>query len=288
MKTTKMSGFLCQSPAATAVCMNPDPRSMIVARRHDRSNASDRTRLIDLKYGRLAGSRRLALGDKRAVTVSSLAKRDRKQSTAARNVPSLPPSSSSTASAPTAGQVFQVVVMRVSLHCQGCAGKVKKHLSKMEGPDWHTYPRVKEGCAWDLFFLTNVPEPSERGTVLADFTSVACSSPRTGCFMCVNNTARKNPHRTFSWACTFLAVGRFKCFPVTYMCTFRHGYKQLICDGPRILKICRFLAGVTSFSIDLESKRVTVMGHVSPAGVLESISKVKRAEFWPPSSNGSP
>ncbi|GMP39074.1 hypothetical protein CsSME_00010053 [Camellia sinensis var. sinensis] len=67
--------------------------------------------------------------------------------------------------------VTRVVVMRVSLHCQGCAGKVKKHISKMEG--------------------------------------------------------------------------------------------------------------VTSFSIDLESKRVTVMGHVSPVGVLESISKVKRAEFWP-------
>lgn len=65
---------------------------------------------------------------------------------------------------------FQVVVLRVSLHCQGCAGKLKKHLSKMEG--------------------------------------------------------------------------------------------------------------VTSFSIDLETKRVTVMGHVSPTGVLESISKVKRAEFW--------
>lgn len=28
---------------------------------------------------------------------------------------------------------LQVVVMRVALHCQGCAGKVKKHLSKMEG-----------------------------------------------------------------------------------------------------------------------------------------------------------
>ncbi|XP_019175972.1 PREDICTED: heavy metal-associated isoprenylated plant protein 7-like isoform X1 [Ipomoea nil] len=67
--------------------------------------------------------------------------------------------------------VFQVVVMRVSLHCQGCASKVKKHLSKMEG--------------------------------------------------------------------------------------------------------------VTSFSIDLENKKVTVMGNVSPAGVLESVSKVKRAEFWP-------
>lgn len=39
--------------------------------------------------------------------------------------------------------------------------------------------------------------------------------------------------------------------------------------------------GVTSFSIDLEAKRVTVMGHISPLGVLQSISKVKRAELWP-------
>lgn len=42
-----------------------------------------------------------------------------------------------------------------------------------------------------------------------------------------------------------------------------------------------FVPGVTSYSIDLESKKVTVVGHVSPDGVLESISKVKRAEFWP-------
>lgn len=41
------------------------------------------------------------------------------------------------------------------------------------------------------------------------------------------------------------------------------------------------ILGVTSFSIDVETKRVTVMGHVSPVGVLESISKVKKAEFWP-------
>ncbi|KAF8096029.1 hypothetical protein N665_0319s0046 [Sinapis alba] len=27
----------------------------------------------------------------------------------------------------------QVVVLRVSLHCKGCAGKVKKHLSKLKG-----------------------------------------------------------------------------------------------------------------------------------------------------------
>lgn len=45
------------------------------------------------------------------------------------------------------------------------------------------------------------------------------------------------------------------------------------------MNVCVYNAGVTSFSIDLESKKVTVMGHVSPAGVLESISKVKKAEL---------
>ncbi|CAL1352691.1 unnamed protein product [Linum trigynum] len=72
---------------------------------------------------------------------------------------------------------FQVVVMRVSLHCQGCAGQVKRHVSKMEG--------------------------------------------------------------------------------------------------------------VTSFSIDLEEQKVTVMGHVSPLVVVQSISKVKRAELWPTSPSSS-
>lgn len=33
----------------------------------------------------------------------------------------------------SATDATEVVVLRVSLHCQGCAGKVKKHISKMEG-----------------------------------------------------------------------------------------------------------------------------------------------------------
>ncbi|AQK52233.1 Heavy metal transport/detoxification superfamily protein [Zea mays] len=50
--------------------------------------------------------------------------------------------------------------------------------------------------------------------------------------------------------------------------------------GDQLLQfIRRTTLRVTSFSIDLESKKVTVMGHVSPAGVLESISKVKKAEL---------
>ncbi|KDP37922.1 hypothetical protein JCGZ_05361 [Jatropha curcas] len=175
----KMKGFMCQSRAATAICTAGDPRSMIVPR------------TTSVKYSRLAepsSSSSLKLlppATSRSVLVSSIKKQEndnkyndndnisnKKKSTKEyyktrlpmQKPPSVLPSSDQQ-------QVFQVVVMRVSLHCQGCAGKVKKHLSKMEG--------------------------------------------------------------------------------------------------------------VSSFSIDLETKRVTVMGRVSPVGVLESISKVKPAEFWP-------
>uniref|UniRef100_F6H1N1 HMA domain-containing protein n=1 Tax=Vitis vinifera TaxID=29760 RepID=F6H1N1_VITVI len=165
-----MRGLMCHSPAATAVCIPGDPRSVIVPRRPDRTLV-DHSRLINnAKYSRLVESHRFTPAAKRSVLVPAM-KRGHRPS--AEPMPFHPPSST-----PSLDHVFQVrfmiickvVVMRVSLHCQGCAGKVKKHLSKMEG--------------------------------------------------------------------------------------------------------------VTSFSIDLETKRVTVMGHVSPSGVLESISKVKKAELW--------
>jgi hypothetical protein len=41
-------------------------------------------------------------------------------------------------------------------------------------------------------------------------------------------------------------------------------------------------AGVVSFKVELESKKVTVVGNVSPWEVLESVCKVmKRAEILP-------
>ncbi|RDX82840.1 Protein SODIUM POTASSIUM ROOT DEFECTIVE 2, partial [Mucuna pruriens] len=39
----------------------------------------------------------------------------------------------SSSSLPNTGSLDQVVVLRVSLHCKGCEGKVKKHLSRMRG-----------------------------------------------------------------------------------------------------------------------------------------------------------
>ena len=36
-----------------------------------------------------------------------------------------------------------------------------------------------------------------------------------------------------------------------------------------------------SFNIEFADKKVTVTGHVTPLSVLSSVSKVKKAEFWP-------
>ncbi|THU52485.1 hypothetical protein C4D60_Mb10t04470 [Musa balbisiana] len=82
---------------------------------------------------------------------------------------------------------------RVALHCKGCEGKVRKHISKMEG--------------------------------------------ETG---------------------------------------FEHGFDLL--DS-----ISLFICGVTSFDIDFEAKKVTVVGAVTASGVLNSISKVQNAQLWPSS-----
>ncbi|GER42702.1 heavy metal transport/detoxification superfamily protein [Striga asiatica] len=148
----KTKGFMCHSQSSTAICMSQDRRSVIVPRRPDRMPTVDHFRLLNsTKYVRL--------GEQRKVPAPSIRRSSFHVSSREKKDPLT-----------VSDGIFQVVVMRVSIHCQGCAGKVKKHLSKMEG--------------------------------------------------------------------------------------------------------------VTSFSIDLESKRVTVMGHVSPSGVLESISKVKKAEFW--------
>ncbi|PKA60486.1 Heavy metal-associated isoprenylated plant protein 26 [Apostasia shenzhenica] len=175
MRANKM-GLLCRSQAATAACVPGNVRSTVVAPR----TVSEHILLQEPKYTRLADRRfrppagTSAVGElhrqrRNAVTLSMVTKKEKDRPKPAKPTPVA--SAAASLSSSNGNNHFQVVVMRVSIHCQGCAGKVRKHISKMEG--------------------------------------------------------------------------------------------------------------VTSFSIDLETKRVTVMGHVSPVGVLESISKVKKAEFWP-------
>ncbi|KAM4095535.1 hypothetical protein ACJW30_08G036600 [Castanea mollissima] len=59
------------------------------------------------------------------------------------------------------------------------------------------------------------------------------------------------------------------------------------CEG-KVRKHISKMEGVTSFSIDLETKKVTVIGDVTPLGVLASVSKVKNAQLWPSPSSSSP
>lgn len=128
MKTKSMHGFLCRSDSAfSAVCVPTSTRSAVVPRRPDRT-------LIDhavlsgfnsyTAYTRLLESRRRSLPEKmnKKVVPSS----------------SLPPTTTTTTPLPlpmlqSGEKEIQVVVLRVSIHCKGCAGKIKKHLAKIEG-----------------------------------------------------------------------------------------------------------------------------------------------------------
>ncbi|XP_038881231.1 protein SODIUM POTASSIUM ROOT DEFECTIVE 3-like isoform X2 [Benincasa hispida] len=52
------------------------------------------------------------------------------------------------------------------------------------------------------------------------------------------------------------------------------------CEG-KLRKHLSKMEGVNSFNIDFAAKKVTIMGNITPEGMLESVSKVKNAQFWP-------
>ncbi|RVW98704.1 Protein sodium potassium root defective 3 [Vitis vinifera] len=58
------------------------------------------------------------------------------------------------------------------------------------------------------------------------------------------------------------------------------------CEGKLRKHISR-MEGVTSFNIDFAAKKVTVVGDVTPLGVLASVSKVKSAQLWTPAMASS-
>ncbi|KAK8695893.1 hypothetical protein V6N13_001038 [Hibiscus sabdariffa] len=59
------------------------------------------------------------------------------------------------------------------------------------------------------------------------------------------------------------------------------------CEG-KVRKHISKMEGVTSFSIDLATKKVTVIGDVTPSSVLASVSRVKNAQLWPSATPSSP
>ncbi|KAL2930097.1 Protein SODIUM POTASSIUM ROOT DEFECTIVE 1 [Bienertia sinuspersici] len=134
-KMRLVRGFMCQSPASTAVgCMPDDIQAVVVP-----SKSSERSSMVvnsnhdlhertlrNVKYCRLNNNNDrenlLPLGDHR-----NSIKRDhhhhRDQPSVAHQKHQKPKNLQRTSL--SSDEIFQVVVLRVSLHCQGCAGKLK-------------------------------------------------------------------------------------------------------------------------------------------------------------------
>uniref|UniRef100_A0A0D9VAY8 HMA domain-containing protein n=1 Tax=Leersia perrieri TaxID=77586 RepID=A0A0D9VAY8_9ORYZ len=53
------------------------------------------------------------------------------------------------------------------------------------------------------------------------------------------------------------------------------------CAG-KVKKHISKMEGVTSLHIDIATKKVTVVGDITPLAVLSTVSKIKPAQFWPP------
>ncbi|TXG53857.1 hypothetical protein EZV62_019113 [Acer yangbiense] len=127
-----MKGFMCHSTAATAVCMaTADSRSVFVPRRPHTTlinNIDDHTRLVaNANYSRLVNK---SHHSNRFVSPTN-------NSSIKRDLPRPKPLNKLSTTVASSDQVFQVVVMRVSLHCHGCAGKgvVKDGLMKSPHDD---------------------------------------------------------------------------------------------------------------------------------------------------------
>lgn len=64
---------------------------------------------------------------------------------------------------------------------------------------------------------------------------------------------------------------------------------SLHCQGcaGKVSKHIAKMEGVTSFNIDIPKQKVTVVGNITPSGVLQSISRVKNAELWSSSKSNN-
>ncbi|KAJ0083640.1 hypothetical protein Patl1_30842 [Pistacia atlantica] len=158
--------IFCSTPASTAVCSSMvNHRS--IRRSHSSKPYAPLINLLLTGYRSLIVSRHWFPAD---------------QSAKSRHVSSNESlaliKSSSTTKSPQ-----QVVVLRVSIHCKGCEGKVRKHISKMEVEDFvlhdlyqlaafaeqqPTSERLKEGITQVLNIIDNLHQPWLNGLELLE------------------------------------------------------------------------------------------------------------------------
>ncbi|OEL17495.1 hypothetical protein BAE44_0021486 [Dichanthelium oligosanthes] len=149
-----MKGLSCSSPASTAICPSLERQPMVRshkaiasasplsqvpteprAHRHDGKRGQQQQQhkgVVVANGGGLvspAGSSRYLLSGRAAASATQ----EIQEVEAAPAVDAKREEASEAADAKGTQAQEQVVVLKVSLHCKACAGKVKKHLAKMEG-----------------------------------------------------------------------------------------------------------------------------------------------------------
>ncbi|XP_062212838.1 protein SODIUM POTASSIUM ROOT DEFECTIVE 2-like [Phragmites australis] len=146
-----MKGLSCSSPASTAICPSLERQPMVRSHKAIVSASplsqvptEPSTHRHDGKKGQHhkavahggglvspAGSSRYLLSGRAAAAAAAAEEIQEVESAPA--VDASREEASQVADAKSTQAQEQVVVLKVSLHCKACAGKVKKHLSKMEG-----------------------------------------------------------------------------------------------------------------------------------------------------------
>ncbi|CAN6322151.1 unnamed protein product [Urochloa humidicola] len=147
-----MKGLSCSSPASTAICPSLERQPMVRSHKaiasasplsqvpteprthkHDGKKGQQHKAVVVANGGGLvspAGSSRYLLS---GCAAGAAATQEIQEVEAAPAVDAKREEASEAADGKNTQAQEQVVVLKVSLHCKACAGKVKKHLSKMEG-----------------------------------------------------------------------------------------------------------------------------------------------------------
>ncbi|CAN6286370.1 unnamed protein product [Urochloa humidicola] len=147
-----MKGLSCSSPASTAICPSLERQPMVRSHKaiasasplsqvpteprthkHDGKKGQQHKAVVVANGGGLvspAGSSRYLLS---GCAAGAAATQEIQEVEAAPAVDAKREEASEAADGKNTQAQEQVVVLKVSLHCKACAGKMKKHLSKMEG-----------------------------------------------------------------------------------------------------------------------------------------------------------
>ncbi|KAL6967441.1 hypothetical protein U1Q18_033251 [Sarracenia purpurea var. burkii] len=151
------------------------------------------------------------------------------------------------------------------------------------------YPNIRKGClkkitsglprksSADINDLTSNP-PSSSRYLLSD-TSFIDLLPDSDHAQALSPTKNLSPKLRIFHDSPSLKSPSTPARPRHQVVELRVSIHCKGCEA-KVRKHISRMEGVTSFTIDLATKKVTVIGDMTPLGMLTSISTVKKAQFW--------